>query len=278
MKIARVFPRKTEATPDDELVFFDRPGFFEKDIDEVHISVAFTYDIERANILAEHWGKIAPVKIGGPAFNDPGGEFIPGIYLKKGYVITSRGCPNKCWFCQVPKREGRKIRELEIKDGWNILDSNLLACSHSHIKNVFKMLSRQKEKAQFTGGFEAKRLRNWHVSLLWELRPQQMFFAYDTPDDLEPLIEAGKKLHYADFTRQHLRCYCLIGDKDDTFDKAEKRLMQAWIAGFLPMAMLWKNKDGDEDPKWAEFQRLWARPAITKTIVKNIHKKYLKEI
>jgi len=277
MKIARVFPRKTEASPNDELAFFDRPGFFETDIDEAHISITFTYDIEKAKRLADQWSKITTVKIGGPALDDIGGEFIPGKYLKPGYVITSRGCPNNCWFCDVKKREG-DIRELEIKNGWNILDSNLLACSDTHIKNVFSMLKKQKIKAQFTGGFEAKRLKEWHVSELWNLRPEQMFFAYDTEDDFEPLIEAGKMLRYANFTRQHLRCYCLIGYKNDTFEKAEKRLMQAWIAGFLPMAMLWKNKKGDIEPKWTDFQRIWDRPAITKTIVKNIHKKYFKGI
>ena len=28
---------------------------------------------------------MAPVKIGGPALNDNGGDFVPGRYLKKGY-------------------------------------------------------------------------------------------------------------------------------------------------------------------------------------------------
>jgi hypothetical protein len=35
---------------------------------------------------------VAPVKVGGPAFSAPGGDFIPGRYMKRGYVITSRGC------------------------------------------------------------------------------------------------------------------------------------------------------------------------------------------
>jgi hypothetical protein len=66
------------------------------------------------------------------------------------------------------------------------------------------MLSRQKERAILTGGLEAKIFNDWHVNLLWDLRPTGMYFAYDTPDDLEPLIEAGRKLRYADFTRRHL--------------------------------------------------------------------------
>lgn len=97
MKTARVFPRKTKATPDDPLVFFGPPPRLDlPEIEEVHVSVVFTYDMQKAEDLAYQWEAVGvPVKMGGPAFNEPGGEFVPGMYLKKGYVITSRGCPNR---------------------------------------------------------------------------------------------------------------------------------------------------------------------------------------
>lgn len=269
-KIIRVFPRKTNATPDDDLVFFGPPPE-NIEADEVYISLTFSYDKDKACDLYEQWRNIAPiVKVGGPAMGDPGGNFIPGLYLKKGYVITSRGCPNNCWFCDVHKREGG-IRELPITEGHNLLDSNILACSDSHIDKVFKMMKKQPIGAQLTGGLEAKILTDFHVSLLWDLRPTQMFFAYDTPDDLEPLRNAGSLLRYADFTRKHLRCYVLIGYPNDTIAKAENRLLQTWAAGFMPMAMLWKNKQGDTDQEWRKFQRLWARPVLTKQQVKSIY-------
>ena len=82
-RIARVFPRRTKATPDDELAFIgDPPLLLLPEIDEVHISVAFTYDIPEAERLAFQWEMAGvPVKVGGPAYNEPGGEFIPGMYL-----------------------------------------------------------------------------------------------------------------------------------------------------------------------------------------------------
>lgn len=44
-RIIRVFPRRTTATPDDELVRVqETPSLFDE-ADEVHISVAFTWDI-----------------------------------------------------------------------------------------------------------------------------------------------------------------------------------------------------------------------------------------
>lgn len=274
MSIARVFPRITKATPSDELTFFDAPGMFLPPIDEVHVSVAFTYDLPKAEWLAKQWESVAPVKIGGPALDEPGGEFIPGRYLKPGYILTSRGCPNRCPHCSVWRREGPKIRELEIKEGNNVLDDNLLACSDQHIIKVFEMLKKQKfGKPMFTGGLEAARLKPWHVDLLKDLKPKEMFFAYDTPDDYEPLVEAGRMLLDAGFTTAShtLRAYVLIGGPyKDTFEQAEKRLMQTVQAGFMPMAMLYRDKKGQVSKEWARFQRLWARPAIIRTRTKEV--------
>ena len=153
-----------------------------------------------------------------------GENFTHGLYLKHGYTITSRGCPNHCWFCSVPKREGT-LRELPITDGWNILDDNLLTCSENHIKAVFEMLKRQKHRAEFTGGIEAKLLKSWHVKLFKQVKPKQIFFAYDTPNDLPPLEQASKLFKKAGFgNRNILRCYVLIGYPGDTFERATKRL------------------------------------------------------
>jgi hypothetical protein len=264
MRIARVFPRRTNATPVDNLAFIGSPDLFSVnlDIDKVHVSVTFSWDIPAAEKLLKEWSQIAPAEIGGPAIGQPGDVFVPGKYLKQGYVITSRGCPNRCWFCSVWKREGDNIRELPIADGYIIQDDNLLSCSESHIKKVFAMLSKQKHRPFFTGGLEAAKLKPWHVEELKRVSPAEMFFAYDTPNDKEPLFEAGKLLKAAGFKICHpLRAYVLIGYAGDTIAKAEKRFEESMDAGFMPMAMLYRDQEGKRDPVWAKFQREWARPA-----------------
>lgn len=271
MRIARVFPRKTVASPDDALSFFGPPPMLVlPEIDEIRVSVAFTYDMARAEELAYQWAQVGvPVRMGGPAFNTPGGDFHPGLYLKKGYVITSRGCPNRCVYgpgqkCMVPEREGGKLRELPITEGWNVLDDNLLACSEAHIRNVFEMLGRQSKRPEFTGGLEQKILKPWHCDLLRRAKTRHMYFAYDTPDDREPLFEAGRMLREAGFTTAShtLCCYVLIGYSGDTFEKAQKRLEDTIRAGFVPYAMLYRTQEGKTDPIWRRFQREWCRPII----------------
>jgi hypothetical protein len=163
----------------------------------------------------------------------------------------------------VPKREGG-LRELAIVDGWNVVDDNLLACSEEHVRAVFAMLKRQPRRAEFTGGLEAKELQGWHVDLLADLKPARMYFAYDTPDDLEPLRQAGVMLAEAGFKREgHRICaYVLVGYPRDTVEKAEIRMIEAWGAGFFPFAMLYRDERGKVLVRWAQFQRLWTRPQI----------------
>lgn len=269
MRLARVFPRRTRATPTDALAYVGIPDMF-AEADAVHVSVAFTWDLPEAERLAREWRHVAPVTIGGPGAGMRGEGFEPGRYLRDGYVITSRGCPNRCWFCSVPGREG-DIRELPIRDGWNVLDDNLLACSDAHVRGVFAMLSRQHGRAEFTGGLEAARLKPWHVEALRELNPRQIFFAYDGPEDRDALYEAGKKLQEAGMKYKHpLRAYVLIGYPRDTLTEAEARLRDCQAAGFMPMAMLYRDKAGMRDEAWRKFQRVWARPAIMAERVKEM--------
>ncbi|MBQ9527244.1 MAG: hypothetical protein IJR68_06505 [Fretibacterium sp.] len=271
MPVLRVFPRRTKATPLDEYAVIGDPGLFiPEDITEIHVSVTFTWDLPEAERLADAWSRFGPVKIGGPATGMRGENFVPGVYLKHGYVITSRGCPNHCWFCSVPKREGT-LRELPITEGWNVLDDNLLACSEEHIRAVFAMLKRQKHRAEFTGGMEAKRLKPWHIELFKELRPKQIFFACDTPDDLPPLEEAARMFREAEYgNRNILRCYVLVGWAQDTITAATKRLETVKGLGFCPMAMLYRDQKGATTAEWRKLQRSWARPASIYAKVRRI--------
>jgi len=272
-KILRIFPRKTNATPMDEMVRIGTgPELFDLDeIDEIHISVTFTWDAPFGNYLFREWSGFYPKKtvlIGGPAYPDQKeGEFIPGRYLKPGYVITSRGCPNRCWFCDVWKKPGGDhISELEVKDGYNILDSNLLACSEVHIRRVFHMLREQRQPAQFTGGFEAARLERWHIGELLDTRFTNVFFAYDTPNDYEPLRDAARELFEAEIIgkgkKHKIKCYVLVGYPRDTFEKAEARLISVIKLGIMPMAMLYRDLMGKVTEDWRGFQREWASPII----------------
>lgn len=259
-------------SPLDKDSYYGQPGLFvSQGYKEIHISVAFTWDIEKANWLKEQWEMIAPVKIGGPAIDgEPTNGFVSGMYLKKGITITSRGCPNRCPWCFV----NSPLIELEdIQEGNVIQDNNILACSKSHLDKVFQMLSRQ-HSIRFSGGLEPRRIKYDIVERLRNLRIKELWLSYDHDGAINDLVKASYLLRKY-FKRWKLRCYVLIGFKNDTVEKAEKRLVKAWELGFLPFAMLYRNRQGDypkPEKEWRHFQRTWTRPAAMATKIKELLK------
>jgi len=260
-------------TPNDPDSYVGIPDLFTPHYYECHISVVFTWDIFKAEMLRKVWFTVADcVKIGGPALGDRGETFQSGMYIKNGVTITSRGCPNNCSFCFVPKREG-KLRELPIVTGNIVQDNNLLACSRSHIDRVFSMLKTQNH-IDFAGGFEAARITDEIVEQLRGLKIYQMWLAYDTPNAEKQLEKAVNRLSKY-FSRDKIRCYVLIGYEGDTIENAENRLRRSYEIGCLPFAMryrtpdlLWKGTYLYSQRQWNLLQRQWTRPAIIKTIMK----------
>lgn len=266
-QIARIFPRRTNMSPTDDLSFFGPPTIeaMAMNIEEVHISVTFTWDLEKADDLYEAWQLLGvPVDVGGPAFDDRMGDFTPGMYLKPGMTITSRGCNKECWFCSVPKCAKGVIRELPIQAGWNILDDNILGTSEKHFRAVIEMLKRQPERAIFSGGLEPGLLQPWQAEHLRSINPKTMYTAYDTKDDYEALRQMAKTMWDAGFSRKahQVKCYALCGYEGDTFGDAQKRMEQIMELGFLPFAMLYRDENGQTDLEWRKFQREWANPVI----------------
>lgn len=258
MRIARVFIKQNSYSPTDPDAYFGPPHLNTPFYDEAHISVVFTWHKEQALALADQWRRHARrVMIGGPAFDDPGKDFIPGCYVRQGVIFTSRGCPNNCAFCFVTKREG-KIRELPIVQGNIIQDNNLLACSDTHVRKVFKMLKTQKAIC-FKGGLEAVRVTDKIAEDLRGLRIRELWLACDTPNSLWPVINAFVRLRTAGFKNYQFRCYVILGKN---MIEEEGRLKTLLDFGVTPFGQLYRSETPVEYSKeWKNFERKWSRPA-----------------
>ena len=261
----RVFPRRTKWTPNDPLAFVGDPPLFRPPEMPVHVSVTFTWDLAGAHRLARAWGHhYDEVRVGGPACDDPGGDFIPGRYMKPGVTITSRGCPRRCPWCVVPQRSGA-IRELPIAAGHVVNDDNLLACSRPHVEAVFDMLRTQPRAAVLRGGLDARLLRDWHRPLIDSTRVSELWFACDTRAALAPLENAAAIL--AGISIEKLRCYVLLAfEPGETLAEAEARCAAVYGLGFLPFAQLYQPFDRAGRVRtypnaWRCLARKWSRPA-----------------
>lgn len=263
--IIRVFPRRNKWTPDDAMAFVGDPPLFRPEASKVLVSCVFTWDIPEALRLKRAWGKYYNnVIVGGPAFNDDGGEsFVPGMFIKLGVTITSRGCPYSCFWCFVPIREGN-IREMQhIVPGNIIQDNNLLACSKEHIRKVVDMLRSQKN-IQFKGGLDKKLFRKENNEMFKDLNISEYWFSCDDDNGWKELEYVANTLSSVSTNKK--RCYCLIGYSGDSPDNAEKRLKRVYALGFLPFAQLYRPIDSSQTHHtsriWRDLARKWSRPAI----------------
>jgi len=271
--ILRVFPRRSKQyTPDDRHAFVCEPPLWTPAahrVSEVHISVCFTWDKDRAErILKPSWEMLYPgkVRVGGPAYQSPCDTFTPCRYVKAGITYTSRGCDDRCPWCLVPEWEGR-LRTLDhISPGRVVQDNNLLACPKAHRRRVYDMLAGV-PTVQFKGGLAAGRLTAWDAARLRSLRVNEMWFACDTVHRIGALRKALRLL--GGVSRNVLRCYVLCGfDAQETVEDAEARLVEVWEAGATPFCQLYRSpteaKRREWPDEWRHLARAWSRPAATK--------------
>lgn len=278
MKIIRVFPRRTSFTPVDDYAFVGDPPQLPPppEADEVHISVTFTWDMNEAERLKLAWGQYYPaVRVGGPAYASPCHKFIPGQYISHGVTFTSRGCNNACAYCEVWNREGSLFEINSFAEGNIVQDNNLLQCSPQHIWSVMAMLRKQR-LISFSGGLDSSLLTQGIVNYLKDLDIYQLFLSCDEDSDLPAFRDAVKKL---DWLRRDaygllngVRCYVLLAFNGDTMEQGEKRLESVYEAGALPFAQLYQPPDKyiEYSKEWTDLARRWSRPAITKSMHKEL--------
>ena len=265
MSILRVFPKRTSYTPDDALAFVGMPPmrFMIPEHDEVHISCTFTWDMDEAEELAFQWEGVTdkPVKVGGVAYHSPVDNFVPGMYIKKNIIFTSRGCNNNCRWCGVRQIEGT-LRELPIYEGNVIQDNNFLQCSRQHKDKVFDMLRTQRGIC-FRGGLEPDLIDDHFISNIQSLRIAELWLACDTDGALPTFKKACKKLTDAGYDRNKIKCYSLIGHD---MEKEEARNREIYNAGAMPFSQLerdFSRHKTEYSKEWKKFERTWQRPAAT---------------
>jgi hypothetical protein len=262
-KPIRVFPIRTSYTPNDDHAFVGFPPLFRPGTRKtpVRVSVVFKWTRDLAEKIADSWRQhYDDVQIGGPAYGDYGDEFVPGMYLKNGCTITSRGCVKHCGWC--PEKD-RPLRELPISAGHIVQDSNLLACSDRHIHSVFEMLREQRRAISFPGGLDKHFLKPWHRELFDSISIGELWFACDVTSDLPWLEKAAEILQGIPLRKR--RCYTMLGydDPEESLGDGERRIERVFELGFMPFCQLYKPDDYVKTypAEWRSVQRKWSRPA-----------------
>lgn len=201
-----------------------------------YLSVVFSWDLQKA--LDMQAASKRKVIIGGPAAKLAGMD-VPELpypvlpFHNPLATFTTRGCPNSCAFCAVPRLEGDLVElpTWEVKPV--VCDNNLLAASRRHFDRVVDSL-KPLPYVDFNQGLEAALFTNHHASRMAELKGVRVRFAMDSITDELPVIDAIVR------ARAHglkdISVYVLIGFNDTQWD-AKERLELVRTMGLWPNPM-----------------------------------------
>jgi len=213
----------------------------------LYLSVPFTWLLGDAETIAKaHNG---PVVAGGPAVQLQGApwatetpETCPFDTLAMHNpcaTFTTRGCPNKCAFCAVPKIEGDLVELASWKPAPIVCDNNILAASRPHFERVIDSLM-PFPWCDFNQGLDARLLTPWHAGQVARLRGCKVRFAFDhvnMESHVAGAIASAKAAGLREFG-----VYVLIGF-NDTPEEALYRLEKVQEWGIRPNPMRYQPLD-----------------------------------
>lgn len=221
----------------------------------LYLSVPFTWLMADAEeMAAQHKGKVL---IGGPGTGQPSEcrDFSPLLFHNPLATFTTRGCPNKCEFCAVPKIEPNFVECKHFRPAPLVCDNNLLACRKKHFErvidaiNIFPVID-------FNQGLDARLFTEWHAKKLTELHHVKVRFALDFDGQVYRVYSAVELARYYGLT--DIGIYCLIGYNDSPASaRARLELVRSW--GIRPVPMRYQPLDAVKKnayiaPGWTDME------------------------
>lgn len=179
--------------------------------------------------------------------------------FRAAYGFLTRGCPNKCGWCVVPKKEGaiRPNAELAefIADRKEaiLLDNNVLA-SEFGLSQIEEIV-RRGTRVDFNQGLDARIIANNPdvARLLARVKwIRYIRMAYDHAANEEPVMRAIENLKASGVKPYRMFFYVLVKDVPD----AVRRVEQLRKAGTAPFAQPYRDFDNKIHP--TQFQRDFA--------------------
>ena len=194
----------------------------------------------------------------------PDYSLYPSIDNKTAYGFLTRGCPNKCKWCVVPRKEGNIRPYMDVNDvavdgrtNLVLMDNNVLACDYG-LEQIQKIIDRG-YRVDFNQALDARLVTDDIAKLLAKVRWIDVIrFGCDTPRQIEECEEAMNMIDsYRKNPAQYLM-YTMIGND---FDEALNRLSH-WKTFKRVRIVAQPLRDVDNPhqivPQWQKDMARWA--------------------
>lgn len=194
----------------------------------------------------------------------PDYTIYPRIDNKTAYGFLTRGCPNKCKWCIVPKKEGgvkpyMDVDDIAVEGRTNLvlMDNNVLASDYG-LQQIEKIVDR-KYRVDFNQALDARLVTPDVASLLAKVRwLGAIRFGCDTPAQV---AECERAMHMIDSHRDVPAQYLMYTIIDKDINEAYHRLSH--FRGFKRVRIVAQpfrdfNNPKQTIPQWQKDMARWA--------------------
>lgn len=188
----------------------------------------------------------------------------PQIDASTAYGFLTRGCPNKCKWCIVPKKEGEiapymDIEEIAVDGRKNIvlMDNNVLASDYG-LQQIEKII-RLKLKVDFNQGLDARLVTPEVAQLLAKVRwIKRIRFGCDTPAQIAECERATSLIDKFGYKGEYFFYCILMDDFKESFARVNHWRGKGYR--FLPHAQPYREIDNLAQviPQWQKDLASWA--------------------
>lgn len=194
----------------------------------------------------------------------PDYSIYPSIDNKTAYGFLTRGCPNKCKWCVVPRKEGNIHPYMDVDDvavdgrtNLILMDNNVLACDYG-LEQIQKIIDR-KYRVDFNQAIDARLITSDIAMLLSKVRWLNVIrLGCDTPKQIQECERAMDMINgFRGKPAQYLM-YTMIG-KD--INEAYERLSHfRFHKGVKVVAQPFRDIDNPRQiiPQWQRDMARWA--------------------
>lgn len=197
----------------------------------------------------------------------PDYSIYPHIPNDTAYGFLTRGCPNKCPWCVVPRKEGvirpyMDVDDIAIEGRRKIvlMDNNILAAGDYAVQQLQKIIERG-YKVDFNQALDARLVTDEFARLLAKIHwiNRRIRFGCDTHKQIEDCERAISLINSYGYRGEYF-LYTMIGGKSD-FKESFERVNYWWkrnhecrekhLPNIYPYAQPYRDPD---NPKFAPLQ------------------------
>lgn len=182
---------------------------------------------------------------------------------KTAYGFLTRGCPNKCKWCVVPKKEGpiapyMDVEEIAIDGRKNLIlmDNNVLASGYG-LRQIEK-IAKLKLHVDFNQGLDARLVTDDIARLLAKVKwLKRIRLGCDTPGQIAEVERAASLIDKYGYKGEYF-LYCILMDFKESFYR-----INYWrhvSPRFVPHAQPYRSLNNPRQiiPQWQKDMARWA--------------------